>query len=142
MAITAEPCGNLTLIRVLGITLGVSLVVSFGLPFVLPIQKTANEANAIVSLRALVVAQEAYRYRQNPQSYARTPASLSDESLAMGPMRGYKFQAGFADANSYSYTCLPLKDGSSGDRSFFVDQTGIIRASDNGPATSSSPPLR
>jgi Domain of unknown function (DUF4190)/zinc-ribbon domain len=46
-------------------------------------------------------------------------------------------------ASGYSVTADPMLRGKTGVRSFFVDQTGVIRVSDNGgSATADSPPLQ
>lgn len=46
-------------------------------------------------------------------------------------------------ASGFTVTANPLQRGSTGERSFFADQTGVIRASDNGEsATADSPPIR
>lgn len=45
-------------------------------------------------------------------------------------------------ASGYSVTATPLQRGSTGRRSFYTDQTGVIRYSnDEEPATADSPPL-
>jgi type IV pilus assembly protein PilA len=45
-------------------------------------------------------------------------------------------------ASGYTVTADPIRRGSTGQRSFYTDQTGIIRYSSNGePATADSPPL-
>jgi len=145
VGITGKPSGNLTLLKVLGITMGVTLFVEIVLPWALSTRKTAGEANAIASLRNLVIAQEIYRSRQDPPGYARSLSDLSgliDANLAGGAYRGYRFDAGIADANSFSYVCMPAMPAFSGGRSFYVDQTGIIRTSADGRAALSSPPLR
>jgi type IV pilus assembly protein PilA len=45
-------------------------------------------------------------------------------------------------ASGYSVTADPIRSGSTGGRSFYTDQTGVIRCSNNGePATAESHPL-
>jgi type IV pilus assembly protein PilA len=45
-------------------------------------------------------------------------------------------------ASGYAVTADPIQRGSTAERSYYTDQTGIIRYSDNGePATADSPPL-
>jgi hypothetical protein len=64
---------------------------------------------------------------------------LISGSLASGTVGGYKVTlAGTAD--TYAIGAAPVAPGSSGIKSFFLDQTGILRASeDQQPATSASP---
>ena len=91
-------------------------------------------------------------------------AGLLDKSLASGRTVGYvftyapKYPDGGAEpvispkaaargcksggASGYSVTANPIRRGSTGQRSFYTDQTGVIRYSENGePATEDSPPL-
>jgi hypothetical protein len=42
---------------------------------------------------------------------------------------------------SYTVTASPVAPGSSGQRSFFTDQSGTIRSTSSGTADSSSAPL-
>ncbi len=42
----------------------------------------------------------------------------------------------------YTVTAVPITPGTTGARSFFTDETGIIRYETNGPATVNSPPLQ
>ncbi len=55
---------------------------------------------------------------------------------------GYRFEAKVTDdGKSFSVTAVPGQYGHTGRRSFFIDQTGVIRAEDRKgqPATASSP---
>ncbi|HEV2352246.1 MAG TPA: hypothetical protein VG028_20625 [Terriglobia bacterium] len=60
-------------------------------------------------------------------------ANLIDAQLASGIKAGYRFtyRPGPPDAagriNSYSLVARPLTFGTTGDASFFTDQTGVIR---------------
>jgi type IV pilus assembly protein PilA len=55
-------------------------------------------------------------------------ASLIPENLAVGKKSGYLFEA-TATPDGYTLTASPVKLGSSGRRSFFSDQTLVIRTS-------------
>jgi hypothetical protein len=72
---------------------------------------------------------------------------LIDSVLAGGIKSGYRFTyvAGTTDPSgsvlSYSITATPVVAGSSGQRSFFTDQSGTIRNTSNGTADSTSAPL-
>ena len=63
-----------------------------------------------------------------------------DATLGSSSKSGYDFfLAGVID----NWVCLanPRTVGTSGDRFFFADQTGTIRFSTAGPASSASPPI-
>lgn len=90
-------------------------------------------------------------------------AQLIDGVLAAGQKAGYVFRYGSAmldlrnggqsmlapprvgctnpGSSAYSVNADPVTPGTTGFRSFYTDQTGVIRWSANGPATAESPPL-
>lgn len=88
-----------------------------------------------------------------------TAANLLDNVMAQDPATktGYTFTyvGGLADpgdtaANggpcgsvvSFTITATPVSFGGTGNRGFFTDQTGVIRAAAGVPATVASPPLQ
>ncbi|HEY3267503.1 MAG TPA: prepilin-type N-terminal cleavage/methylation domain-containing protein [Armatimonadota bacterium] len=136
-----------TLIELLIVIAVIAILAAIAIPNLLSSRKAANESSAIASLRTIVSAEETYRSRDASHSYADLAAlgtaKLLDETLGKDPFTksGYKF-AGAADPNTYSFTADPETDGSSGDRGFFVDQTGVIRVSPAKGATVASPPIQ
>lgn len=90
-------------------------------------------------------------------------AQMIDSVLAMGQKRGYVFTyvalpevegqqrpvsekaaangCTVAGAESYTITADPITRGTTGMRSFYTDQTGVIREEQNGPASADSPAL-
>ena len=80
-------------------------------------------------------------------SASSASADLIDSVLASGVKSGYKFAyaAGATDPSgnvfSYSITATPVAPGSSGQRSFFTDQSGTIRNTASGTADSTSAPI-
>jgi type IV pilus assembly protein PilA len=74
-------------------------------------------------------------------------ADLIDSVLASGVKSGYRFTyaGGPTDPGgnvlSYSVTATPVVAGSTGQRSFFTDQSGTIRNTSNGTADSTSAPI-
>jgi hypothetical protein len=74
-------------------------------------------------------------------------ADLIDSVLASGVKSGYSFaySPGVADPNgnyqTYVVTAKPTIPGVSGQRYFYTDQTGVIRADSATPATSASTPI-
>jgi len=82
-----------------------------------------------------------------------TPASsaaadLIDSVLASGVKSGYKFAYAAVATDpagnvlTYTVTATPVAAGSTGQRSFFTDQSGTIRNTANGTADSSSAPIQ
>jgi hypothetical protein len=76
-----------------------------------------------------------------------TNAQLIDNVLQTGTKSGYNFtfSAGTADSagnvDYYIINANPVTPGTTGLRYFFTDQSGVIRASTTGAATSTSTPI-
>jgi len=103
-----------------------------------------NEAIAITRMRVMPAVQEQYRARYG--TYA-TIAQLSaamyiDPVFGSGKKSGYIFRTEKAGYNEWTCTAVPIRIKETGIRSFYVDQTGVIRYSKKGGApTTASPPL-
>ena len=73
-----------------------------------------------------------------------TTADLIDSVLAGGIKSGYNITytpGATTPIGSYTITAAPVTQGVSGQRGFFTDQSGVIRADPAGSATASSTPL-
>jgi type IV pilus assembly protein PilA len=141
------------------------IVAAIAIPNLLRARMAANEASAVGDLRSFQYALGTYA-AQCPQ--IGFPASLSNLGFAantgshpcdhaglvdnnMGreyPIRfGYTFHYavglpdGTGKTTSFALSAEPVRTGNTGSRSFFVDQTGVVRVSSFGPANIDSPPL-
>lgn len=133
-----------TLIELLIVIAVIAILAAIAIPNLLSSRKAANESSAIASLRTIVSAQETFRSRQPTPTYATNLAGLAgyiDPVLQGGTKSGYGFAIAGADANNYTATAT-VPTGGGGDRGFFVDQTGVIRASVNGAATVANCPIQ
>jgi prepilin-type N-terminal cleavage/methylation domain-containing protein len=135
-----------TLIELLIVIAVIAILAAIAIPNLLASRKAANESSAVGSLRTLVSAQETYRSRQNPPTYGAladlNTAGLIDSVLAAGTKSGYDFAEAAVTDDTYEYTATATTQGSSGDRSFFVDQTGVIRSDPGAAATVASDPIQ
>ena len=104
----------------------------------------SREAGAIGALRTLTTAQALFREGDKDHNgildYAPSLAaigrcSLIDPKLASGTKRGYTFRILRADPFTWSATASPRR---SGERYFFVDESGVIRFSMGSMPTSMS----
>jgi len=138
-----------TLIELLIVIAVIAILAAIAIPNLLASRQAANESSAISSLRTLVSAQETYRSRQNPPTYGAATdletAGLIDSALAdacaTGVFKsGYNFAEATPTANTYAFTAT--FDTNAGTRTFFVDQSGVIRSSSTGTATLSDPPIQ
>ncbi len=104
-----------------------------------------NEASAISSLRTLTTVNEQYLSRYG--SYASSLAVLQKEGyidtvLASRVKSGYKF-CYHSCGSKWSTATEPTSWRVTGERSFFTDETGVIRFEyeERKPATDHSPPI-
>jgi type IV pilus assembly protein PilA len=147
-----------SLIELLIVVAIILIIAAIAIPNLLRSKMAANEASAVGSLRTLNTTSVAYSttYGGYPPTLASlgpgTPATaatadLIDSVLAGGTKSGYTFTftAGSKDANnnyqSYTITAVPVTVGTTGQRMFFTDQSGVIRAdaSGSGAAATSTP---
>jgi prepilin-type N-terminal cleavage/methylation domain-containing protein len=134
-----------TLIELMIVVAIIAIIAAIAIPSLLNARKAGNEASAISSLRTLTTVNEQYRTRF--QSYADTLGNLQlagyiDTILGAGNKSGYNFAyPAPATPNVWSATGTPIEDGDTGDRRFFVDQTGVIRFEQAAAPTNGSPPI-
>ena len=129
-----------TLIELMIVVAIIAIIAAIAIPSLLNARKAGNEASAISSCRTLTTVNEQYRTRF--QSYSTSLANLLannyiDNVLGSGTKSGYTFT--FTGAtNTWSCTSSPVTKGTTGDRFFFVDQSGVIRFSSTGAASAPS----
>jgi hypothetical protein len=116
----------------------------------------ASEASCIGDLRAINVAQGAFMGGDSEKGYARTLDQLGPEgkgfiaeTLASGKKDGYRFtlRPEARPANGpvmhYTLSARPLNRLISDQRSFFTDETNVIRyTKENRAATAKDPPIK
>ena len=138
-----------TLIELMIVVAIIAIIAAIAIPNLLRSRIAANEAAAIGALRTLSSAQENYRNNSGTNLYG-TLAELSgatppyiDSALGGGVSRGYTVAiVGVPDADSWSATAVPTTVGTSGNRGFFIDESGVIRYTTDGTApTVASPAL-
>jgi len=104
-----------------------------------------NEANAISSVKKIVTAQFDYSEGRGG-GYAITLVDLRsrgliDSALESGVRDGYVFSMGSV-GSVFTVDATPMTYGSTGTRSFFSDETGVIRYTrEDRPATANDKPL-
>ena len=102
----------------------------------------ANETAAMARLRAIAAAEASYQFESGGEygtldqliqkRYVNNPSS--------GKLTGYRFEVQ-VKPGGFQVTAVPERFGITGKRSFYVDETNIVRAADKkgAPATSSDP---
>ncbi len=140
-----------TLIELMVVLAVIAIIMVIAIPSLLDARKSANEASATSSLRTLTTANDQYRTRFSTNGYAPDLPTLQvegyiDSVLASGVKSGYQFTytpgAAFAGIIQ-SWTCVAnaVVQGSTGDRSFFVDESGVIHYKEGPGATSADPSI-
>jgi prepilin-type N-terminal cleavage/methylation domain-containing protein len=148
-----------SLIELLIVVAIILIIAAIAIPNLLRSKMASNEAATVSALRTINTSSVAYSttYGQFPgtlgslgpmasgQNPTSTTADLVDSVLAAGTKSGYTITYTGATSSgvvgSYTITAAPVTQGVSGQRGFFTDQSGVIRADPTGSATASSTPL-
>ena len=147
-----------SLIELLIVVAIILIIAAIAIPNLLRSRMAANEASAVGSLRTINTACVTYSTTYPNVGYpgslaAMGPAAsatsasadLMDSVLSAGTKSGYTFTfaAGSGTPSTgYSVEANPISRGTSGQRGFYTDQSGVIRYESSGSATSASSPLQ
>lgn len=141
----AAPSSGFTLIELMIVVAIISIVVAMAMPSLTGSRKSANETSALGTLRAIAAACEGHRekYRAYPTSLRQMMLrGYVDQVVGSGIKSGYRFSYARQNRGTGWYArATPRVRGTTGDRSFFTDHTGVLRVAQRGNATAKSPPL-
>ncbi|MEE8350193.1 MAG: prepilin-type N-terminal cleavage/methylation domain-containing protein [Acidobacteriota bacterium] len=134
-----------SLIELLIVVAIIGIIAAIAVPNLLQSKAAANEASAISSLRNVVTSQITYSATTGSGSYASSLTVLStqkliDGVLGAGTKAGYNFTA-TGSATAFSVNADPVTPGSTGNRYFFSDESGVIRYNTAAAANASSSAL-
>ncbi len=130
-----------TLVEIMIVVAIIALLAAIAIPNLLRARLNANEGAAIGNMHTLVTAMAIYKANQTPPSYPSTLVILNSVTppyigplLAGGTKQGYTFTytpgaAAPVTGARYTYTLVaaPEVAGKTGSRSFFANETGVIR---------------
>ena len=125
----------------------IGIVASIAIPNLLAARRAANEASALYSLRTIASAEATYQsVNQKFGTLEELAASnLIDPKLGKGTKNGYEFSVVVDSSNpeAFEVYCVPKEYPMSGRRSFYVDETLVLRGGDNsgGPSSKQDEPL-
>jgi len=135
-----------TLVEIMIVVAIIALLAAIAIPSFLRARLNANESAAVSALHTISTAAQSYR-SVNPK-YPGALTSLSsanppyiDSVLGSGTKQGYNF---YLEGYTYTFsaTARPVTYQRTGVRSFYVDESGIIRyTTANASATSTDPVL-
>jgi type II secretory pathway pseudopilin PulG len=133
------------------IAVPIGIIAAIAVPNFLAARRAANEGASIMALKEIASAESSY-YAAN-QKFATldhlTAAGLIDRSLSSGIRNGYRFEVivlldEVSEDPRFEAVAVPISYPETGKRSFYIDETGVIRTADarGGQATRYDPPLR
>jgi type IV pilus assembly protein PilA len=143
-----------SLIELLIVVAIILIIAAIAIPNLIRSKMSANESSAVASMRTINTSCVEYSTTYNigfPASLANlgtsgaassASADLIDSVLAGSVKAGYVFTytADAADVsgtiNAYTITAVPSVPGATGTRTFFTDQTNVIRADSSGSGAS------
>jgi len=133
-----------TLLELMIVITLIAIISAIAIPNLLESKKSANESAVIGCLRTLSASEEIYHVRFG--SYGTlsnlSAAQLIDSLFGVGNKHGYTFSVIASDAVQWAAVATPNLIGSTGDRGFRIDSSGVIRyTSDGSQPTASSLPV-
>ena len=125
-----------TLIELMIVVAIIAIIAAIAIPSLLTAKKSGHEAATIASLRTLSSTQEQYASRFGVYGELADLGTLEYIDPVLAAADGANGKSGYqysmtAGADDWSCTAVPLT-ASSGDRGFYVDQTGVIRFTQDG----------
>jgi len=134
--------GGLTVLELMIVVSVIAVVAAIAIPSLAHAKKVGNEASAFSALRSISTVNTQYRTR-----FGVFSDSLADLEAAgyLGfneatPKGGYSFLYARA-GNAWACNASPITFGQEGDRSFYIDESGVIRFADGVPAMGADAPL-
>jgi type IV pilus assembly protein PilA len=148
-----------SLIELLIVVAIILIIAAIAIPNLIKSKMAANEASAVGSVRTINTGEVNYAASCPNVGYSLALIGLStgagcaggqgiiDAVLAGGAKSGYTFvEVGAPGADglndTYATNATPAVPGTTGQRRFFSDHTGVIRYGLTGPATAASSPLQ
>ena len=143
-----------TLVEIMIVVAIIALLAAIAIPNLLRARLNANETAALGALHTICAVSTSYHdvnyvgatsthtYPTDLTGFAAVGAAPAylDPVLTTGTKQGYLFvYAG--GPNAYTCTAAPVTVNVTGERYFFVNETGVVRWAKGGAATVASPPV-
>jgi len=127
-----------SLIELLIVVAIILIIAAIAIPNLLRSKMAANEASAVGSLRTINTASVAFS-----TTYGNYPTILGDlkTGASVSSTNADLIDTVTSPYQQYTLTASPSTVNVTGQRYFFTDQSGVIRANTAGAATSASTPI-
>ena len=126
----------------------IAIVAAVAIPSLQNARISANEAQAIAHLRSFATAIEQYRTRFGAYVDDLNDLQLTGYLAGFAPhggggvrKGGYFHRRWYNATIEWGVSAEPLVPGSTGNRWFWIDSSGVIRFSPSGIATMGNPPI-
>jgi len=124
-----------TLVEIMIVVAIIALLAAIAIPNLLRARLNSNESTAISALKTIHTAATSFRavntgYPGNLTVLASTTPPYIDNVLGSGAKNGYNFALAGA-INSFTATARPISYRVSGVRSFFINESGVLRWTDS-----------
>ncbi len=136
-----------SLVELLIVVLIIGIIAQMAIPHLMQSKLAANEASAITTVRGVLNAETLYVTTAGAGRYGDMAALVSgmlvDTVVGSSTKDGYVFAISLGAGNiSFSLDARPTGFNTSGIRSFYADETAVIRyTTADSSATAGSPPL-
>ncbi|MCZ6877860.1 MAG: prepilin-type N-terminal cleavage/methylation domain-containing protein [Acidobacteria bacterium] len=136
-----------SLVELLIVLLIIGVIAQLAIPNLLRSRMAGNEGSAINTVRTIISAEMLYVTTRGGGRYGSldvlSQGSLLDSVVGSATKDGYTFSISLGPADStYNVNARPTNYDSTGQRSFFGDESAVIRyTTANAPATNGSPVL-
>lgn len=126
-----------TLVEIMIVVAIIATLAAFAIPAFIRVRIQANETSALGSLRTISTSCVSFRSAQSPLSYPSNLADLNnavppyiDPVLGTGTKQGYNFNYTLVGPEQYTCAATPVTPNVTGSRTFFLDESGVIRLDD------------
>lgn len=131
-----------TLVEIMIVVAIIALLAAIAIPNLLRARVNANEAAAVSALKTVATASISFRsvnssYPADLTALGSATPPYIDSVLAAGSKQGYTFSLTGA-TNTFTATAVPQTIGTTGNRGFYVDESGVVRFTTTGAAPTSA----
>lgn len=130
-----------SIVEILVVLAVLGILTAIFVPRLLTSRLAANEAAAMAGLKAIYSAVNMYyedtnSYPEALEDLIEPNSSISyiDAQLASGSKDGYDYAYSSSAVQDFSLNANPVVPGNTGNRYFYIDETGVIRVNDEGEA--------